>query len=110
MATTMQQVLDRARRPLNDASKTRWPDLVLFEYAIDCLRRLLLKRPDLFVGMFSALPDFGALATGSSFPIDETYVEPTCDYIRARAQSHDTEDSEETKINLFASLFSDAVG
>lgn len=110
MATLMQQVLDQSRRPLNDASKVRWPDAVLLEYGIDCLRRLLLKRPDIFVGMFSALPDFGALAVGSTFPIDEVYVEPVCDYIRARAQSHDTEDSEETKINLFASLFSDAVG
>ena len=108
MATTMQQLVDSARKPLNDASKVRWPDATLLAYANDAVRRLRSKRPDLFFGQFGALPADKAL--GENFPLGDALIEPVCDYVRARAQTHDTESAEETKVSTFAALFNDVVG
>lgn len=108
MATTMQQLLDRARTPLNDKSKTRWPDTTLLQYANDALRRLRIKRPDIFVGQFLSLP--GEKAVGDTFPLGDEYIEAVADYVRARAETHDTEPVEESNVPLYAKLFSDLVG
>lgn len=112
----MQQVVDKARVPLNDAKKgtpadgVRWKDATLLGYGVDALSRLLLMRPDLFVGQFSNLPDFSTYTLISTFPLTQEYVEPVCDYIRARAQTHDTEAVESSMAPTFFRLFESAAG
>lgn len=95
MAFTMQELVDKARKPLNDKDKDRFSDAdaTLFNdllgYANDALLLLRNKRPDLFIGSFSALPE--KLAIGATFPLPAEYVPPVVDYIVARAESHDDE-------------------
>jgi hypothetical protein len=107
VALTLQQVVDRARKPLNDAKKTRWPDATLLEYTQDAIARLLLKRPDLFVGQFSTLPDIHLYVLADDFPLEAQYVEAVADYVRARAQLHDTEPVEDVKAPIFMQLAGD---
>lgn len=108
MAFTMQQVLDRARTPLNDASKRRYPDAALLEYANDAVRILRLRRPDLFFGQFSALPSDKAL--GENLPLDDDFVPAVCDYVRARAEMRDDEAALQSKAAAFFTLFDRQVG
>jgi len=108
MATTMQQLVDRARKPLNDNDKVRWPDATLLEYANDALLRLRSKRPDLFFGQFLNLP--GAVTLANNFPLGDEFIEPVADYLRARAHTHDTEAAEEEKVAMFSKAFLDIVG
>ena len=104
MATTMQQVVDGSRVPLNDDGKDRWDDPTLFGYAVMALRRLRRERPDLFMPL-ATVTNLGALTLGSNFPLTEDLLEPVYDYIRARAESHDTEPVDATKAPVFFQLF-----
>lgn len=110
MATTMQQVVDQSRVPLNDDKKTRWSDDLLFDYARNALRRLRRERADLFIGSFAAPTDFTTLTLLSPFPLSEDLLEPVYDYIRARAETQDTEAVEDSKMPLFAALFKEIEG
>jgi hypothetical protein len=87
--STMQDILDDARRPLNDADKTRYPDVNLLAYANAGLRTLRLKRPDLFFGQY-ATPFTSTLVT-DVLPIDDIYRPALADYVTARAESIDDE-------------------
>lgn len=107
MAFTLQQVLDRARKPLNDSSKVRYPDADLLEYANDAVRELRRRRPDLFFGQYAALP--GELTSGQNLPVDDEFVSPVCDYIRARAEFKDDEASMREKAATFFKLFEGAI-
>jgi hypothetical protein len=49
MASTFQDLIDRARLTLNDADKTRYADAEMFGYALDGLREVAAHRPELFV-------------------------------------------------------------
>lgn len=108
MAYTMQQVLDRARSPLNDSSKRRYPDAKLLEYANDAVRQLRQKRPDLFFGQFEALP--GDKALGENLPLDDDYMPVVCDYIRARAETKDDDAALQSKAVAYFALFKDGTG
>lgn len=104
---TMQQIIDAARRPLNDADKTTWSDAELLAYALDGMRRLRGERPDLFFGLAGGLID--TLAGGSTFPLDE-FVQPALtDYITARAQFKDDEYAVQGAAAPFFALFKEAL-
>ena len=107
MALTLQQVLDRARKPLNDRSKVRYPDADLLEYANDAVRELRRRRPDLFYGQYSSLP--AELTSGQNLPVDDEFLPAVCDYIRARAEFKDDEASMREKAATFFRLFEGAL-
>lgn len=107
MAYTMQNVVDQARIPLNDDDKTRNSDLDLLGYANSAISELKLKRPDLFFGMFLALPGKKNLA--DPFPIDDTIFQPVCDYVTARAESKNDDSILEQRAAAYFSLFNGGI-
>lgn len=105
MAYTMQNVVDRARVPLNDADKATHSDSNLLGYANDAIRELRLKRPDLFFGQYLALPSDKAL--GDAFPLDDTMFNPVKDYVTARAESINDASVLEQRAAAYFALFED---
>lgn len=71
MASTMQQIIDRARTYLNDASKARFTDPQCLEALNDALRHSRRFRPDLWFGKLD-IP-FAPAVLGDLFPLDESY-------------------------------------
>lgn len=103
MAYTMQNVVDKARVPLNDADKTRYSDADLLGHANDAELLLRSKRPDLFFGSFSTAISAKALA--DDFPLDDTLFPAVCDYVTARAETRNDESVIEQRAGLFFGLF-----
>lgn len=90
MAFTVQQVIDRARVPLNDAAKSRYSDSELTVYANDAYYMLRRYRPDFFLGQWKTLP--ATLVAADQFPsIDLMYLPSIADYVTARAEFKDDE-------------------
>lgn len=90
MAFTVQQVIDRARVPLNDAAKSRYTDSELTVYANDAYYMLRRYRPDFFLGKWSTLP--ASLSVSDQFPsVDTMYLPSIADYVTARAEFKDDE-------------------
>ena len=90
MTFTVQQVIDRARIPLNDAAKSRYSDTELVGYANDAYYMLRRYRPDFFLGKWTTLP--ASLAVNEAFPgIDMMYLPSVADYVTARAEFKDDE-------------------
>ncbi|MEO6147525.1 MAG: DUF6682 family protein, partial [Sulfuriferula sp.] len=83
--STMQDILDRARQPLNDVDKVRYPDLDLLKYANTGLRMLRLKRPDLFFGQYAT--QFVDKVLTDTLPIDDEYGPALSDYVTAHAET-----------------------
>jgi hypothetical protein len=103
MARTFQQVCDRARIPLNDADKTRYPDADLLSYANDAILILRRARPDLFFGGWTIpASEYGL---GDAIPIEETYFPAVCDYVTGRAEFRDDEDAMQQRAGAFLQLF-----
>lgn len=103
MSRTFQQVIDRARIPLNDADKVRYTDADLLGYANDAVLLLRQKRPDLFFGSWT-IPA-GEYAIGANLPVEDTYFPAVADYITGRAESRDDEESMQTRAAAFMQLF-----
>lgn len=103
MAYTMQQVADKARIPLNDASKVRYPDTDMLGYANDAILLLRSNRPDLFFGSFLTPP--GAKVLGDNIPVDDTLFPALCDYVTARAATKDSDNELEKRAVMFFALF-----
>jgi hypothetical protein len=100
---TFQQVIDRARIPLNDADKTRYPDADLLAYANDAILLLRQKRPDLFFGSWT-LP-VSEYLVGATLPVDDTFFPAICDYVTGRAEFRDDEDAMQQRAAAFLQLF-----
>ncbi len=84
-----QQLLDRARIPLNDADKARYTDTVLLEYLNEGLQWLRRERPDLFMGALNK--PLATLATDTDVPLGAQWHAPLADYVSARAQTVDAD-------------------
>lgn len=104
MAFTYQSIVDLARLPLNDEDKTRYPDDVLLAYANHGLLALVKRRPDLFVGNYSNLPN-GEKTLADAFPLGAEYVQTVADYVVARAEMADDEHVNSGRAAAFAQLF-----
>lgn len=90
MAFTVQQVINRARVPLNDAAKTRYTDAEMAVYANDAYYMLRRYRSDLFLSKWKTLPD--TLELTDEFPsVDIMYLPSIADYVTARAEFKDDE-------------------
>jgi len=99
---TVQSLLDRARLPLNDDEKIRYPDTELLAWAVDGVKLLKRKRPDLFVGRWTV--SFDALEVGDAVPIDEMYHQMLADYITGRCETKDADFSAEGRGMAFLQL------
>ncbi|WP_458763666.1 hypothetical protein [Cupriavidus basilensis] len=87
--TTVQQVIDRGRVPLNDADKVRYPDATLLGYVNDGVAEVYALRPDLRFGKFGvALPD---LLPGDTFPLSPQHAVAMQHYLVYRAEMKDDE-------------------
>ena len=85
----MQTICDRARTPLNDSAKTRYPDAELLGYANAGIALAYEMRPDLRFGAYSTT--FSALALGGTFPLSFRHEQTIADYAVFRAQTKDGE-------------------
>lgn len=110
----MQNVVDRARLPLNDAktgtddSACRWKDIDLLGYANAAIEKLRIERADLFFGGFETA--YAAKLIGDPIPIDDEYMQAMADYATARAECGDDEAAVEERAVLFFNLFAATEG
>lgn len=111
MSFTVQQLVDRARVPLNDADKDRWTDAQLLVYAQDAYLMIQRHRPDIFIGNFSSPTAWSALALGTTFPyVDDVYLPIIADYITARAEFIDDEHAISQRAAQFMTMFGGGMG
>ena len=103
MAYTMQELLDFARLPLNDADAVRYPDSELLSYANSAILRVRKKRPDLFLGQWAVLPS--GLAVTDYFPVSDEYFPVVAEYITARAEIKEDEHIGDGRSAAFTALF-----
>lgn len=103
MARTFQQACDRARLPLNDADKIRYPDADLLGYANDAVLLVRKRRPDLFFGAWTIPPNPYLLS--DNIPLDDTYFPAICDYITGRAEFRDDESAMQERAAVFIQMF-----
>jgi hypothetical protein len=104
MAFTYQSVIDLARIPLNDADGDRYTNADLLAYANHGVLALVKRRPDLFVGNYSNLPN-GEKGLADAFPLGAEYVQTVADYVTFRAESSDDEHVNSQRAIAFAQLF-----
>lgn len=90
MALTAQSAVDLAREPLKDAAKVRWPDAKLLVYYNQAIMFALDKRPDLFVGQYTALP-VGEDVLGTAFRLPPRYLQAVADWITGHADMEQDE-------------------
>lgn len=87
---TYQELLNRARVPMNDAAKVRYTDAEGLEYAKEAVRLLRRQRPDAFLGSLSDDPAAAAVL-GTTLPVSFEHWQALADYVSARWQDKDDE-------------------
>ena len=105
--STMQDVADAAREPLNDEDKVRYTDTALLRYANAGIRRAYQVRPDLRLGSFTTPIADKTLA--DPFPMDEAYLQAIVDYVVFRAETRDDEHVNSNRVTVFMNSFSQAL-
>lgn len=105
--TTMQDVLDDARVPLNDAAKVRYDDAKLLRYANAALRRIYQVRPDLRLGAYGTPVTDKTLT--DVFPLPDYFRQPTADFITFRAETVDDEHINSGRVNIFLQSFDQGI-
>lgn len=103
MAFTVQQVIDRARFPLNDDDKVRATDAQCLPYVVDGVLILRKKRPDLFLDQWTT--NYVGLALGDPVPVSDIHLPLLADYVTARVEFRDDEFSENSRAAAFIALF-----
>lgn len=99
----MQQVVDLARVPLNDAAKRRYTDAALLGYANSAVFRAYELRPDLMFG--GGYTPYAALALGGTFPLPDRFAQTVADYVGGRAELKDDDASTQARAKTLMSLF-----
>lgn len=106
MAFTFQQIVDRARIPLNDSDKDRYSDSELLTYAQDAYLLVRRYRPDVLLSDWSSPTDYSTLTLSSNFPyLDDAFLPAVADYVTARAEYKDDEHVLKERAQMFFSLF-----
>jgi hypothetical protein len=104
MSYTVQQIVDKARIPLNDADKIRYSDAEMAGYTTDAYLQLRRYRPDFFLGRWTGLPS--TLALTDTFPVaQDEYIPAIADYVAARAEFKDDEAVVQQRAQAFYQLF-----
>ena len=106
MSFTFQNLADRARLPLNDVDKVRYPDSEMLTYGVDAYLLLRRYRPDVFLSTYAALPGHAALTLVTDFPsLDDMYLPIVADYLTARCEFKDDEHVVAERAQAFYQLF-----
>lgn len=112
---TLQDVMDLARQPMNDAkdaggsdAQCRTSDATLLKYTIQALLHAFRMRGDLFVGSYLNPPSLAWTKT-QTFPLADEYIEPISDYVTARVESNDDEFVSNSRAAAFYALFASTV-
>lgn len=103
MAFDYQDVVDLARVPLNDEDKARYSDSTLLLFVNHAILTLVNRRPDLFIGQFSSLPD-GEADIADAFPLPAPFAMTLADYVTARAEMMDDEHANSGRAAAFMQL------
>ncbi len=88
--TTCQNVIDRARVPLNDADKTRYSDPELLSYLCDGIAEAYSLRPDLRYGSYTT-PPVTLFQLTDTFPLSAQHEVALQHYLVYRAENKDDE-------------------
>lgn len=113
--STLQDVMDLARIPLNDAKDAggsdatcRTSDATLLKFVLHGLLHAFRTRSELFVGSYTN-PPLLAWTAGQTFPLGDEYIEPLSDYVTARVESIDDEFVSNSRAAAFYNLFGNTV-
>ena len=113
MSFAVQQILDLARVPLNDASKTRYTDTQLLGYYNSALSRLFEVRPDLLIGTGWSSPPFAQVTPitlgAATLPVPDRFSQPLADYIGGRAEMKDEDAASSGRAVALMQLFASQV-
>lgn len=104
---TMQEVVDRARIPINDADDDRYDDTVLLDFANAGIARALEIRPDLWFGSYGT--PFSPLALTGTFPLPYAKLQTIADYVTFRAETADDEHVNSNRAVAFLKFFEEAL-
>lgn len=103
---TVQNVIDRARIPLNDADKARYPDSQLLGYFNDGLAIAYAVRPDLRFGSYTKAVEL--LGLNDTSPLSAQHEVAMQHYIVFRAETKDDEhvnaNREQKELDRFKNL------
>lgn len=100
---TMQDLLDRARRPLKDASKRRLSDTDALRYANAAVRRAYTLRPDLRFGSYTSVPS--DLVLGDAFPLPLEYFQAVANYVTAVGEMEEDDAAHAERSAAFMTQF-----
>lgn len=107
MSFTVQQVVDLARAPLNDALKKRYTDAVLLGYYNSAIQRLYEIRPDLLIGTgwgpFTGV-DIGSIGS-ATLPVGDRFAQTVADYIGGRAEMKDEDAASSGRASTLLQIF-----
>ena len=103
MAYTMQNIVDMAREPLNDARKARYSDALLLRIGNAAIMRACELRPDLLFGQ--TYTPASALALGGTFPLPDQFAQTVADYIGGRAELRDDENVNSGRAQALMQMF-----
>lgn len=103
MAYLMQDVVNQSRGYLSDDLQQRFSDADLLRFANNGTLILRLKRPDMFVGQFLALPGDKLLADAIPFP--EENLPAVAQYAAALVESGNNEAVLRQRASMFFQLF-----
>lgn len=107
MAYTGQQIVDRVRDQINDDFKREIPDTEILNYVNDCVKVLYDKRPDFFVGLFTAFP--ADMVIGGNWPLEDRLLPAVIDYALSMAQRPDDEEASQAIAVAAMGKFMDTV-
>ena len=99
---TLQDVVDLARRPLNDDDKVRWPDAELLAYGVQGLLNSYRKRYELYIGATKPALTMTLL---SAFPLPDEFLQPLAEYVTAKAHGNDDEAVSSGKFQVGLQMF-----
>lgn len=101
--STMQDLCDLARIPLNDDGQARYPDTEMLKYANAGIGAVYKLRPDLKFGSYSS--EFAPLALGGTFPLPSHYLQVMADYIGFRCETKNDEAANMGRAGAYMEIF-----
>lgn len=103
MPTTIQNILDLARIPLNDDAATRYTETKAIKYANEAIAAAYRIRPDLKFGSYGT--PFTDLVAVDQFPLPIEFRQAAADYISGRLSLMDEEATANERAAAFMQIF-----
>lgn len=97
-----QEVIDLARKPLNDDSKVRYTDETLLAYLNQGVQQLRKQRPDLFMGFLNGY--IADISVNDTIPVAPTQRQKLADYVTGRAETVNADIGEASRAAAFLQL------